>query len=184
MNRITSLFLRAKSWEISFFLLGIMGVSMATMVNSIERGPARDLGKASLPFVGLTLLFMVCTLGWFGAIGSFLSSIARPGVRPSLGRFCFALIYPLLYTFVFMIFFPPSPTEFAIILPLHLIAILCLFYLPNFVSKNLALIEMGRDVTFYDYARPFFLLWFLPIGVWIVQPKINRLYAESRNPAK
>jgi hypothetical protein len=27
----------------------------------------------------------------------------------------------------------------------------------------------------------FFLIWFFPIGVWIIQPRINRLYAVKKN---
>jgi len=56
-----------------------------------------------------------------------------------------------------------------------------------FVSKSLVLAETGRPAVFYDYAGPFFLVWFFPIGVWIVQPRINRLYerklAEPSNEA-
>jgi hypothetical protein len=56
----------------------------------------------------------------------------------------------------------------------------CMFYLLTFVSRNLALAEIGRAVKFHDYAGYFFALWFYPIGVWIVQPRINRLYAERK----
>jgi hypothetical protein len=55
----------------------------------------------------------------------------------------------------------------------------CLFYLLYFVSKNLVLTEAGKQVSFYEYAGPFFLLWFFPMGVWIVQPKVNQLYEEK-----
>ena len=48
----------------------------------------------------------------------------------------------------------------------------------HFVSKSLALAEMQRPLSFYDYAGPFFLLWFFPIGIWFIQPRINRLYAD------
>jgi hypothetical protein len=49
------------------------------------------------------------------------------------------------------------------------------------VAKNLVKAETGKRVTFYDYAGPFFLLWFFPIGVWFIQPRINQLYAEKHN---
>jgi len=155
MNWINRFFLRAKSWEIFLLLFGVMAV-----------------------------LFMVCSQGWFGATGSFLNSIVQPRIRPGLNFFRFALIYPVLYIVAFLIVFPPPPAMLVIIFPLHVFAIFCMFYLPIFVSKNLALVENGKEVTFYDYAGPFFLLWFLPIGLWIVQPRINRLYAEAKNPAE
>jgi len=161
-----------------------MALSMVAMVNSIQEAPLQGLGKASIPYVGLTLLFMLCTLGWLASAGSFLNSIVRPGLRPGTALFRFALIYPLIYLGAFLVIFPPSPAVLLVILPLHLLAIFCLFYTLNFVSKNLVLVERGKEITFYDYAGPFFLLWFLPIGLMIVQPRINRLYAEAKNPAE
>src|SRR5262249_22613374 len=44
------------------------------------------------------------------------------------------------------------------------------------ISKSLVLAETTKPASFYDYAGPFFLLWFFPLGVWFTQPRINRLY--------
>ncbi|MGA9473780.1 MAG: hypothetical protein WBV36_15040, partial [Terriglobales bacterium] len=118
---------------------------------------------------------------WLWTLGSFFNSIVRPDLKPTMGFFRFAIIYPIGYAAVFMALFSPPPASFAIIFPLHILAMICMFYLLNFVSKNLAIAETGKEVTFYDYAGPFFLLWFFPIGVWVVQPRINRLYAEIKN---
>jgi len=48
----------------------------------------------------------------------------------------------------------------------------------NFASKSLVMVETGRRAKFYDYAGPFFLMWFFPIGIWFIQPRINRLYSQ------
>jgi hypothetical protein len=69
----------------------------------------------------------------------------------------------------------------ALIYPLHVFAMICMFYLLYFVSKSLVLGETGKPASFYDYAGPFFLLWFFPAGIWIVQPRVNRLYSERKN---
>jgi hypothetical protein len=61
----------------------------------------------------------------------------------------------------------------------YIIPIICLIYILYFDSKSLALAERNESVSFYDYVGPFFLLWFFPIGIWIIQPKINRLYVEK-----
>jgi uncharacterized RDD family membrane protein YckC len=50
------------------------------------------------------------------------------------------------------------------------------------VSKNLVLAETSKPASFYDYAGPFFLIWFFPIGVWFTQPRINRLYEQPAPP--
>ena len=64
---------------------------------------------------------------------------------------------------------------FAIIVPVHLFAMFCIFYSLYFVAKTFKTVELQRTVTFSDFAGEFFLLWFYPIGIWIIQPKINRM---------
>ena len=48
-----------------------------------------------------------------------------------------------------------------------------------FVAKTIQTAESQRTVSFGDYIGNFFLIWFLPIGVWILQPKINELVATD-----
>jgi hypothetical protein len=181
MSWITNFFLRAKHWQLFLLFFGMMLLAQVAMFNSMQSVPAQEFGKGLLPFWVVTLLFALCFNGWFWAAGSFLNTIVEVGLRRRVGFFRFALVYPILYIPVFMIFFPLSPAAFAVILPLHLLAVFCMFYLLYFVSKNLAQAETGRDATFFDYAGIFFSLWFFPIGVWIIQPKINRLYADRNN---
>jgi hypothetical protein len=76
-----------------------------------------------------------------------------------------------------LLFVVPTIAEFSAAgLPL-LGMLFCLLYS---VSKNLVLAETRKPASFYEYAGPFVLLWFLPVGVWLVQPKVNRLYAKDR----
>lgn len=158
MNWITRFFLRAKSWEIFLLLFGIMAVTQIALVDSIQSATVKSEGRGYLVFLGLTLLFIASLNGWFWAMGSFLNRTVRPDLRPSVGFFRFALVYPMLYLIVFVLLFPPAPAMLAVILPLHLLAMFCMFYLLNFVSKNLVLAETRKEVSFYDYAGPFFLL--------------------------
>jgi putative effector of murein hydrolase LrgA (UPF0299 family) len=67
-----------------------------------------------------------------------------------------------------------------LVIPLHLFSMFCMFYQLYFVSKTIKTAELKRKVTFSDYLGEFFMIWFFPIGIWIIQPKINRLFsAES-----
>jgi len=54
-----------------------------------------------------------------------------------------------------------------------------MFYCLYFISKSLKAVELQRDVTFNDYAGEFFLIWFFPIGIWFIQPRINKLFDET-----
>jgi hypothetical protein len=48
-----------------------------------------------------------------------------------------------------------------------------------FACKTIAKIELRREVSFGDYFTNLVLLFFFFIGVWILQPKINRLIATE-----
>jgi hypothetical protein len=114
-------------------------------------------------------------------MGSFLSSVVPPQLKLSGGFFLLALIYSPLYMgaalFTLSNWF--FPTLFLIILPLHLFAGFCMLYTLYFVSKSLVLAKSGQSAPFHSYIGLFLLIWFFPIGVWIVQPRVNRLYAEK-----
>lgn len=48
-----------------------------------------------------------------------------------------------------------------------------------FACKTIAKIELRREVAFGDYFTNLLLMFFFFIGVWILQPKINRLIATE-----
>jgi hypothetical protein len=100
-------------------------------------------------------------------------------LRLSVRSFRWALIYPLAYGAVFAVLLTsqpePTPDVFGLIVPLHLLAMYCMFYDLHFVAKSLRIAELRRAVTFSDYGAVFFLLWFYPIGIWFVQPRINAM---------
>ena len=130
----------------------------------------------------LTALWMLCFLSWLWAVGSFLTTVVQPALRFKTRFLVFSVSYSSVYAFgAGMIFQSLNTTLIAVIIPLHLFAMYCIFYCLTFVAKNLVKAETGKRVTFYDYAGPFFLLWFFPIGVWFIQPRINRLYAKKHN---
>jgi hypothetical protein len=52
----------------------------------------------------------------------------------------------------------------------------------NFVATALGVAETGKSRVFSQIVGTFFLLWFFPVGIWIIQPKINRLYQEHNVP--
>ena len=71
-------------------------------------------------------------------------------------------------------------TGFAVIFPLHIFSMFCIFYCLYFVAKTIKTIELQRQVTFSDFAGEFFLIWFFFIGVWILQPRINKMIADDK----
>ena len=63
-------------------------------------------------------------------------------------------------------------------MPLHFAAMLTSFYAMIFAAKNLKSVELEREAKISEYLGDFFLVWFFPIGIWILQPRIHKLINE------
>ena len=132
--------------------------------------------------------------GWFWSIGIGLQSKVPANVKMKTGRFKVFFFIPVAYMALifivmgtFMAGFQASVengsqsdigiilSSFAIIVPMHLFSMFCIFYCLYFVSKTFKTVELQREVEFADFAGEFFLIWFYPIGIWIIQPKINKM---------
>jgi len=182
VDSVSKFFLSAPNWKI-FLLLSILyfaGFFMLSMGNFAPIYSLRDIGKPTFIAVILITMSLFCYVTWQWSLGSFLSRITHPVLSMKTGFFHFALFYPPIYVPFFFAALLAADTRLSIlIIPFHLFAMFCLFYDIYFLLKSLALAETSRPVSFYDYAGPFFLLWFFPFGIWMIQPRVNRLY-ESR----
>lgn len=184
MRAIENLFLRAKHWQLFVLFVSLPTITEIVGIVAIPAGPVswHDLGVGAFMLLILTEVWFLSFLAWLGSIGFFSRSIEQPELRTGTQFFRFALVYPAIYMVGFIPFLLSGELHYgAVILPLHFLCMICLFYDLVYVSKALALAENGKPVSFYEYAGPFFLLWFFPIGVWFVQPRINRLYAERED---
>ncbi len=66
-----------------------------------------------------------------------------------------------------------TPTFF-IVTPFALYFIFSFFHITFFAIKTLTAIELNREVEFSDYSKNLFLMFFLLIGAWIIQPKVTK----------
>jgi nitrate reductase gamma subunit len=48
-----------------------------------------------------------------------------------------------------------------------------------FACKTIAKIELRKEVSFGDYFTNFLLIFFFPIGIWILQPKVNKFFTTN-----
>lgn len=180
-------FLTAKHWQLFLLMFGsLFGFQIALML-SIFSG-AMPLLLFLFPVV--MFLWVLLFMGWFYTLGTGLYTKVPATVHMPIKRFkafmWFAILYMLLipclvflmYTAPFNGAVTPPFIMLMVIVPLHLFAMFCMFHSLYFCTKCLKAAELQRDVTFGDYAGEFMLLWFSPIGIWILQPRINKLFAE------
>lgn len=197
---MTDLFLKAKHWQLFLLTFGIpmifQFVLMGTMFASIGNGTAPDasfmLGYVSF-FPLIMVLFSAVLFGWFWSVATGLQGKVPGNVRLNLKTFKVFFFIPLVYTLCILAFMSAAMRGmmasigepdgqsigrmFAIIVPLHLFSMFCMFYSLYFVAKTFKTVELQREVSFSDFAGEFFMIWFYPVGIWIVQPKINRMAA-------
>jgi len=181
MGSFQSFFLRAK--HVQIFLLFVVVCYVGPIITwlFIAGRTSQGLQASDLLLLGLVTAIQVFGfLSWFLCVGLFLCTILRPALKPKVGFFEVAVVFPILYSFaVPTLFLNDSQLISDILIPLHLFAMVCAFYCFSFVAKCLARVETGKAQPFSKYAGTFLLLWFFPLGVWIIQPKINRLYREQ-----
>jgi len=169
LQRLTSYFLRAKHWQIFILLWGVYSIAGVGFVENSPRIPL--FSEAAILFFELSLA------GWLWSVGSFLFSIDDPAYRLNIYFFRFAIIFAGVYLPSFFAFpLSRKPIVDVLAFPLFLFAVFCWAYAYYFVSRSLVAVEEGRAVTRMDYGPTMGLFWVGFIGVWGIQPRINRLY--------
>lgn len=188
-------FLKAKHWQVFMVTFGLPFILELILLPYIFL--SRDVRIMTILFPIITLLFISGLFGWFWSIAIGLQYKVPQGVKMKIKKFKTFLIIPLFYLFLIMAFGgfsfgqtslgeqEPSNTQIegyiGIIVPLHFFSMFCIFYCFYFVAKTFKTVELQREVTFSDFAGEFFLIWFFPIGVWIIQPKINKMIENRKS---
>lgn len=195
-------FLNAKHWQLFTLMYGIPFVFQIVVMLSIF---ANILSKANPDPTDFFIFFKVFPiilflyagtfLGWFWSVAIGLQKYIPTDIRLKIKKFKICFFLPIIYIlFVFFAVgalfyqfsFGNNPVEetfgklvFVIIIPLHLLSLFCMFYLLYFMAKTIKTAELKQTVHFSDFIGEFFMIWFFPIGVWFIQPRIHKIIAEK-----
>ena len=194
-------FLKAKHWQLFLLTFGIpiifqiiMMVSMfSNFATNTNPDPEKMFNNMKF-FPIIMVLFMAIFFGWFWSVAIGLQKKVPENVIMKVKKFKIFFFIPMVYMICIMIFMlytmnglikngsEPNVgllgSMLAIIVPLHLFSMFCIFYTLYFVAKTFKTVELQREVKFSDFAGEFFMIWFYPIGIWIIQPKINKFIEE------
>ncbi len=194
MNGFTDFVARLRAWQVfillvlpmivsQFYLLSSMPIP--TVASSTSHAPSMEefevLFKRTML---LSLLMMVLLLGWLLSIGLAANRRVESNIRLNTRLAIGCAIYAVGYIALARYFAPiPGPSSsggvsMGLFVLLHFVAMFAIFYVLAFSARNLIMAERQSTVSFFDYSGPFFLMWFFPIGVWFVQPRVNRLIAD------
>ncbi len=181
-------FLRVKHWQLFLLLMGLPIIVQS--IGAVSIFTTKDPRMILTTFPIIMVLFIGIFLGWFYALGTNLHKKLPETVKMSLSKFKLFLFIPMVYMLGLCIWIaslfvntPESGNHAAgiilLIIPMHLFSMFCLFYCIYFIAKSLKAVELQKPVSFNDYAGEFFLIWFFPIGIWIIQPRINTLFDQQ-----
>ncbi len=183
-------FLKAKHWHIFLLTIGLPMVLQMVLMPILIASNNPKLLFSIMPII--STIFMGTLFGWFWSIAIGLQFRIPENIKMKVQKFKIFFLIPIAYVLIIfgLMFFgfnslengdSPGPLFPVIIVPIHLFAMFCIFYSMYFIAKTLKTVELQKEVTFSDFAGDFFLLWFFPIGVWILQPKINKMVETSSN---
>ncbi|NMM47805.1 hypothetical protein [Marinigracilibium pacificum] len=202
---MTDYFLRAKHWQIFVLSYGLpilcQMILMSSLFITVSKGNFSDPTQIFEYFIYYPIIILISSgviFGWNWSISVGLQKFLPDNVTLKVSRFKILYFIPLIYFIIFIIGFiylfnymlhspneTPDPSSFIIgfstIFPIHLFSMFCIFYCLYFCAKTIKCIELQREVKFSDFVGEFFLLWFFPIGVWILQPKINEIISTNKS---
>ena len=198
---MTDKFLKAKHWQLFVLTFGIPLVFQLFMIGSVisdiavHDNPDPAMMFKFMKFLPvIMILYLVVFFGWHWSVAIGLQNKVPENVTMKVKKFKVFFFIPLVYLIIFLMVFSVSMNGlfnlnqepdfgffgglFAVIVPLHFFAMYCIFYSLYFVAKTFKTVELQREVKFGDFAGEFFMIWFYPIGIWIIQPKINKMVEE------
>lgn len=198
---MTQLFLKAKHWQLFITMFGIPVliyiVIMQNMLVSImqKQEPDLDLMLDFLPYFPiLIILGFGSFMAWIYTIGVGLQERIPEEFRLKTKWFKFFIafattyilgisigVYALLNNLEFLASASYSLGIIGIIFPAHLFSMFCVFYGMYFAAKTIKTAELQEKPSKESYIGEFFLIWFYPIGVWLLQPKINKINTTDKS---
>ena len=186
------LFLRVKHWQLFVLTFGVLLVAEIVWIVDIFDGLYQSMEyeiymeELVSNMTGLFLVAgfsMLIIYGWIWSIGVGMQRYIPDDLKMNTSFFTFAIIFPILFFVFYMWFirqliiteFDINPFVFLLFVPFILFVAFCSFYTYWFAGKAIKTAELQRKVRFSDFMAEFFLFWFYPVGVWIIQPNIKKI---------
>ena len=158
-----TLLLKTKHWQVFVFLAAIYYLSTYCTDNSLIS-------------VSVFSVLLVGYIGWYALLGNTLYKYLPRKIEYSITWFLLdALLLILVYGVIIILFDGDLRVDGLAAIPfLYLFfAIAHLFWLP---AALLVSIESKSKPSFSQYAGTMLQLFFWPVGIWFIQPRLNKIY--------
>lgn len=143
--------------------------------------------SAIIWFPLMMLVFAFSIFGWIYSIAVELHPKLPTGVSINLNVFKIAFAIPLIYLTIMgigmglMLFhWVDESTELIemflpFVLFAHVLSMVCIFVFLRYAAKIMRSVELQREAEAGDYIGEFLLMWLQFVGVWFLQPRLNKL---------
>jgi hypothetical protein len=192
-------FLRAKHWQLFLLTFGVPFVFQIIMMSTVfaqigidQNVEPQFIFDALKIFPVMIAVLMVVHFGWIWSTGVGLQAKVPKELAMKVNKFKFLFTVPVLYISLLTIgiflglngFFNEGFEEpnvgvivglVTIGVLLHVFSLFCILYSIYFIAKTIKTIELQKEVSFSDFIGEFFMIWFYPVGIWFIQPRINEV---------
>jgi len=182
-------FLKAKHWQIFLLTVGLQTLFQVKLIPFIV-----DLNNTKITLYAIPILIILSLSGfylyfWTVTIGlqKELSDSLKLKIKGFKIKYFYLLIHLIGFSIIGVVSFLGLFDDYfanrggflfgpqMIFIPFHLFAIYSFFSLLYTISKAIGRLKYNDRVSFSKNIGIFLLLFLFPIGIWIIQPKINKL---------
>lgn len=183
-------------WMISFFTEFLSDLDYNTNTDF----PVEML-NGMITFIFLMMIPAAIQYAWFWSMAVGLQKKLPEGMKMKVNMFKVFFIIPIVYLLIYMLFMVTffgnienlenmEDLEYfdniglfffgiMFFIGISLFVVFCTFYQFWFIAKTIKSAQLKREAVFSDFVGEFFLVWFYPIGVWILQPMVNKIIDEE-----
>jgi hypothetical protein len=176
MNKV----LKLKSWQ-TFGLIIIMPILLIAIGAVLAKiTEMKALGFLFAILAALTM--MISYYGWIWATGIALFKQGIFNSKLNLNAFRFLFVFAL---FLFLIITPILEPILSVagLFVIQITSLLSFLYCIYFISAVIRDLESKRNIKNSFMIIDFILIWILPIGIWFIQPRINRILTYKEENA-
>ncbi len=191
---MTDFVLKAKHWQV-FLVLFAVPYFLQLMIIPSDIEP-ENLQKYVIMMIPFALYYLISNLTWYWAVGIGLLKKTTEEKAPKSILFKISIIgVIMIYVSVFAVMIrlfdiitqilnetvePEKILPIAgILLILMLMLLIGFIYMFVFTARSIYTAETQEKAKFKNYIAEFILVWFLPVGVWFLQPRINKIVRED-----
>ncbi|MBS4061945.1 MAG: hypothetical protein KG029_16220 [Bacteroidetes bacterium] len=180
MNRVLTL----KSWQ-TFGLIIIMPILLIVLGGVLIRiTEIKALGTLFAILAALTMMISYYGWIWTAGIALFRQCVFNSKLNLNAFRFLFVLALILFLTITPILKTVFSEDSLFVIRIIGIASLLSFFYCIYFISTAIRNLERQRNIKTSFIILDFILIWILPIGIWFIQPRIDKILAYKEEKAQ